>query len=350
MKRLLPVFCVLFLVWPYTAFPQEYQDVTPGRPLKFPDAFHFQRDYRVQWWYVTGHLFEGKGREFGFELTFFVVGVQKRDYRSEFGTNAIYISHFAVTDAAGKKFYYTDNADAGAFDVSGASDTALRVWVGDALLKGTMEEMHIKASDRDKSLELTLVPTKPVVLHGKGGFSRKSEESPLIASYYFSYTSMETKGVLRIGSTTFRVTGKSWFDRELSSRGLGKSQTGWDWFALQLDDGREIMLYLIRNKDGSIDRYSSGTVVYKSGSYRHLPVDDFSITVLDRYTSKKTGARYPSQWEIKIPSEELTLKITPLLQDQEILATATTRNYYWEGACAVEGNVRGRAYVELVGY
>jgi predicted secreted hydrolase len=156
--------------------------------------------------------------------------------------------------------------------------------------------------------------------------------------------------VLRIGATTFNVTGKSWFDRELSSRGLGKNQTGWDWFALQLDDGREIMLYLIRNKDGSIDRYSSGTLIHTFGSYRHLSANDFSITVLDRYKSKKTGARYPSLWEIKIPSEGLALKITPLLRDQEILATATTRNYYWEGACTVEGSARGRAYVELVGY
>jgi predicted secreted hydrolase len=168
MKALSLFFCVLLLAWPHTAFTQEYQDVTPAHPLKFPDAFYLQKDYRVQWWYFTGHLSDEQGREFGFELTFFVVGVQKKNYRSEFGTNAIYISHFAVTDVAGKKFYYTDSADAGAFAVSGASDTALRVWVGDALLEGTPEELHIKASDREKSLELTLAPSILLLLHQTG--------------------------------------------------------------------------------------------------------------------------------------------------------------------------------------
>lgn len=329
---------------------EEYRDVVPGRGLKFPAAFYYDAGYRVQWWYFTGHLADGSGREFGYELTFFIVGVQKRPYVSKFGVNNIYISHFAVSDLKNKKFLFADRADAGAYGAAGARADTLAVWVGPNRLEGTPERMRITAADEKHALELTLTPTKPPVLHGEKGYSRKSALSPFIASYYFSYPRLAAEGTLRVGRQTFRVSGTSWFDRELSSRGLGAGQTGWDWFSLQLDDGRDLMLYLIRNKDGSADPYSSGTLVYPGGGSLFLTKSDFTVTALRRYSSKKTGARYPAQWEISVPSAGLNLKVTPLIEDQEALAQATTRNYYWEGACRVEGTVTGKAYVELVGY
>jgi predicted secreted hydrolase len=264
--------------------------------------------------------------------------------------NSLSISHFAVSDLTGKQFHFTERADAGAFGFAGAQENDLRVWVGENLLEGTMERMHVRALDRDKDLDLILIPRKPLVLNGEGGYSRKAEESPLFASLYFSYTSMEAAGALKIGDAVFRVKGKGWFDRELSTRGLSDRQKGWDWFSIQLDDNREIMLYLMRNKDGTLDRFSSGTFVYESGRYRRLVMEEFTVKVLDRYTSKKTGARYPSRWEITIPSENLIFTVTSLMEDQEFLATRSTGNHYWEGTCKVEGTAKGRAYVEMTGY
>ena len=331
-------------------FGQEFLDVTPGRRLGFPESFYYQEDYRVQWWYFTGHLFDGSGREFGYELTFFVVNVQQRNYRSRFGVRRVYISHFAVSDVAGNTFHFSDNADTGAYGFAGADNDRVRVWVGDNVLEGTLGKMHLKASGADDAIDLQLVPVKPVVLHGKQGYSRKSAVSPSVASYYFSYTDLDTEGELRINNKTFRVRGKSWFDREISTRGLAENQAGWDWFSVQLDDKREIMLYTLRNKDGSADPYSSGTVIYPDGRYRHLAKDDFSVRIQANRKSGKTGARYPSQWEIKVPSEQLAMRITPLIADQEVLAYHTTGNHYWEGACRVEGPAKGRAYVEMTGY
>ena len=66
--------------------------------------------------------------------------------------------------------------------------------------------------------------------------------------------------------------------------------------------------------------------------------------------SQKTGARYPSKWEIKVPSEAMQLTLAPLIKDQELTTTYSTFNYYWEGACTVAGNEDGRAYVEMTGY
>ncbi len=350
MKRHCLPACLMVLSLLSGAMAQEYLDVTPGDAPQFPRDFYYRRDYRVQWWYFTGHLFDEKGREFGVELTFFVAGVQKKEFKSKFGVNALYLSHFALSDVTGKKYYFKDAADAGAFGFAGAKEDELRVWVGKNFLEGSSEKIHIRAADRDKAVELLLVPQKPVVLHGAGGYSRKSEESPLSASLYFSYTDLQAAGTLRIGGEAFSVTGRAWFDREIATRRLGASGEGWDWFAIQLDDRREVMLYLIRKKDGSPDRFSSGTLVYGTGRYRHLERDDVSVTVLRRYRSKKTGAEYPSLWEVRIPSENLSLRVTPLLEDQEFAARRSTGNYYWEGTCSVEGTARGRAYVEMTGY
>jgi len=341
---------LLILITCTLASAQEYLDVTADYDVKMPQDFFYKQDYRVQWWYFTGHLSDETGREFGYELTFFVVNVQKRAYESRFGVNRIYISHFAVSDIAGNAFYFSDAADAGVYQYAGADDKQLKVWSGNNMLDGTFQDMRLRAADRDKSIELQLRPLKPLVLNGQKGYSRKSEDSPLIASVYFSYSQMSTQGELVIGDRVYAVKGKSWFDREISTKGLSEKQAGWDWFAIQLDDGREIMLYMLRNKDGSIDRYSSGTLVYRDGTYRHLAKDDFSVKVLSHYKSGKTGARYPAQWEVSIPSEKVSLRVFPLIQDQEVIALESTGNYYWEGACRVEGSARGRAYVEMTGY
>lgn len=332
------------------ALSQEYQDITKDYRLKFPEDFYYKKDYRIQWWYFTGHLFDETGREFGYELTFFAVGVQKKTYKSRFGLRNIYISHFAISDVAKNIFLFSDRSDSGAFDFAGARDDHLKVWVGKNIVEGTPGKMHLRASDDNKSLDLILIPTKPVILHGENGYSRKSEESPTLSSFYFSYTNMKTEGSLRIGNKTVIVKGKSWFDREISSRGLGQNRIAWDWFAIKLDDNREIMLYLLRHRDGSIDKNSSGTFIYSNGTYRHLSKDEFDVNVLSYYISRKTRARYPSHWEIKIPSERIQLTLVPLIEDQELITTYSTFNYYWEGACAVEGSVQGRAYVEMTGY
>lgn len=332
------------------AFAEEFREISQDYALKFPEDFYYKDGYRVQWWYFTGHLFDREGHEYGYELTFFVVGVQTRVYKSKFGVDNIYISHFAVTDVAGGKFYTSEKSDSGAYGFAGAERNKLRVWVEGNELGGTPKKMHLRARGLDTALDLTLVPGKPVVEHGENGYSRKSEESPEIASWYFSYTDLVTEGSLKVGKETSLVHGKSWFDREISSGKMGKSEKGWDWFALQLDDGREIMIYAMRKTDGTVDRYSSGTIVYRDGRYRHLSVDDFGITALRHYRSTKTGARYPSEWEVRIPAEGLDLKVTPLLNEQEFAASYSTGNYYWEGTCKVEGNTTGRAYVELTGY
>ncbi len=350
MKKLLLFSTISIYLFCCSTEALAWRDVASGDSVTMPGDLYFQRDYRVQWWYFTGHLNDRNGRAFGFELTFFVAGVQQRHYRSAFGVNEIYLTNFAISDIEGKKFYYFSNADSGAYGFAGADSKRLHVWVGKDSLKGDLKKMQITAREQDANLDLVLVPKKPFILNGSKGYSRKSEESPLIASLYFSCTDLETTGTMKLGTALFTVHGKSWFDREISSHGLAKNEVGWDWFSIQLVDGREIMLYELRKEDGSVDRYSSGSVVDTEGNSRHLSREDYQIEATSSYTSKKTGIRYPARWKITIPKENLRLLVTPSLEDQEFSGDRSIEGSYWEGACTVEGSAEGQAYAELTGY
>jgi predicted secreted hydrolase len=151
-------------------------------------------------------------------------------------------------------------------------------------MKGT--SIHLEARDSDKELRLELTPRKPPVIHGQNGFSRKGPAQGQ-ASYYVSFTDLEARGSLKLPGSAFpiEVRGVSWFDQEFGSNQLTPEQKGWDWFSLHLSDGRDLMIYFLRLKDGSVEPASSGTLVAADGSSRHLKLSDFSVTVLDRWKS-----------------------------------------------------------------
>jgi predicted secreted hydrolase len=199
-------------------------------------------------------------------------------------------------------------------------------------------------------LDLALEARKPLVAHGDRGLSAKSGE-PGNASYYVGYTRLSARGTVGVGERQVEVSGEAWFDHEWSTSALGAGAVGWDWFSLQLDDGRELMHFRIRRGDGGVEDASSGTLVLADGRARRLGENDVVVRVLDRWTSPASGATYPSRWWLGVPSDRLELVVEPLLEDQEMNASFV----YWEGAVAVSGTadgrpVSGRGYVELTGY
>jgi predicted secreted hydrolase len=157
---------------------------------------------------------------------------------------------------------------------------------------------------------------------------------------------MMTEGTLTVGDREFNVQGSSWFDHEWGTSALGPEATGWDWFGLQLEDGRELMLFHIRTSDGGIAQTSGGTLVEADGTHRWLNADEFTIEPITTWTSSITDTTYPSGWKISIPEEGLELVVEPLVKDQEMRLNLE----YWEGAVQVSGTVNGQGYVELTGY
>ncbi len=334
-----------------------YQTALPGRKISFPQDHFSHPDFKTEWWYYTGHLETEGGRSYGYQVTFFRFGL--RDRQREEKKNPplftdLYLAHFALSDKQEKKFLFRERANRGYGNKAGASAHRYLVWNEDWKVEGKGKSHVIEIKDRDTALRLHLTPLKPPVLHGQEGLSQKGEGRGR-ASYYYSLTRLRTEGELEIAGKREKVQGLSWMDHEFGSNQLREDQVGWDWFSIQLENKTEIMLYLIRKKDGSPDPYSSGTLVYENGTTRHLTLNNFRIEVLKKWKSPKSGGNYPMGWKITIPAEGIDLEITPFFPGQELDTRKSTRVTYWEGSVQVRGSYRkrpiqGLGYVEMTGY
>jgi predicted secreted hydrolase len=183
----------------------------------------------------------------------------------------------------------------------------LEDWRADGLnAEGSAVRLVARDAASSLSLDLELLATKPLVAHGDRGLSAKGD-GPGNASFYVGYTRMAARGRIGTNGALTDVAGEAWFDHEWSTSALGPGAVGWDWFSLQLDDGRELMHFQIRRDDGAIEPASGGTLVEKDGRPRRLARDDVGIEVLRRWTSPETGGTYPSRWRLTVPSESLDL-------------------------------------------
>ena len=324
------------------------------RTFSFPADHGPHREYRNEWWYLTGNLDGPGGERFGYELTIFRFALSPSPpagSESTWKTNQVYIGHFAVTDVPGSEFHVAQRYSRAHPGLAGASADPFRVWIDDWQIAaaGDAESWRLEAGQGDFALSLTLKPRKEPVLNGVDGLSRKSAEIGN-ASYYYSIPRLESAGTLVLGDREYEVTGTSWLDREWGSSALAADQQGWDWFALQLSDGTDLMYYQIRGTDGQVDQQTAGTRIAADGSYEYLRYGDVSLVVTGSWESE-LGGTYPAGWTIEIPSENTSLTVVPVLENQELV----TNVRYWEGAVDVTGtssgrSVTGRGYVELTGY
>ena len=331
-----------------------YARALDPRPFTFPADHGPHPDFATEWWYFVGTLATDDGREFGYQLTFFrqAVAPSMPARESAWATRQIYLCHFTVTDVAGRRFAASEHYARGAMGLAGAQAQPWRVWVEDwsaEAVKGDFDRLRLRANADDHAIDLILDCGPGPVLHGDRGLSRKGPELGN-ASYYYSFCRMPTTGRITVAGRASDVHGRTWLDREWSTSALSDDQVGWDWFALRLDDGPDLMLYHLRRKDGSIDPFRGGSLI-RGSTRRTLPADSVTIAVTDHWTSPHSGANYPAGWRITVPSESLDLSVAPLLADQELPVSIR----YWEGAVAIEGthagrDVAGRGYAELTGY
>ncbi len=335
----------------------DYLHAVAGRPLVFPRDHGPHRKFRIGWWYFTGNLETAEGRSFGYQLTFFRVALKPGRARraSAWGSRQMYMAHFAISDIDSGRFYRHQRLAREGLKLAGAKAQPFQLWLEDwrvdSVQPGRFLPLVLSARTETQSgefaLRLEIGPGKPRVLQGQEGYSVKSSEAGN-ASYYYSYTRLPTRGSLETPAGHFQVRGLSWFDREWSSSQLSVGQTGWDWFALQLKDGRDLMFYRLRLRSGEPDPNSAGLVVEAGGASRWIPARDFTLRPI-RYWADPAGRRYPVAW--RLGYENMKLEIQPRLDTQ-----AYTHGIpYWEGAVRVTGRdsgiaVSGFGYMELSGY
>jgi len=343
-----------------------WREVRPGYAWTFPNDHWAHPDFRTEWWYFTGILEDvaNPSQRFGYQFTLFRIGLlpDPPDLNSRWAARQLFMGHAAVGDFASGKHHFSDLlyreipllAGFGAYPDSriawslapaGTEGLWELRWNGEAF------DFQMRDDARGMALALSTRPQKPLALQGPGGVSRKGVEETA-ASFYYSFTRLATTGTLTVGGRALQVKGVSWMDKEFSTSQLQQDQVGWDWFALRLSDGRDLMLYILRRSGGEAD-FRRGTIVSPAGEARYLADGDWSIRSTGTWASPHTGCRYPSGWELGVPGEGLKLTIVPILQDQENVGQRSAQLHYWEGGVRLfqsPGQPVGEGYVELTGY
>lgn len=322
------------------------------RPFDFPHDHLAHPDYRSEWWYLTGNVVDSDNNPFAFQLTLFRQALRPSDDQpvaNPWQIPQVYMGHLAIVDIANKRHRSVERFSRTGPGLAGSSAAPLRIWLEDWQLAATLDNslfpLQLQAADKDQriALNLTISATKPRVLQGEAGLSRKSAE-PGNASYYYSYPRLQVTGQLNWDDKAHPVNGQAWYDHEWSSSVLADYQTGWDWFSLQLDDGRELMLFWIRALPGHpVTQHS--VLIDRDGSKQQLNPNNIELTVLKHWDSP-SGKRYPARWRLHIPAEGLDLDIRPPVADQELRHSLA----YWEGAVVIGGSHQGLGFAELVGY
>lgn len=332
-----------------------WKDATAGFRFEFPRDHASHPDHKIEWWYYTGNVATASGRRFGYQVTFFRVGIDQAPANpSRWAVRDIHMAHLAVSDPDGRRYRFDERLSRSGPGLSGASADRYKVW-NDDWSAGLDDAGHhvLTAAATNASVQLVLDAGKAPVVNGIDGISQKGAR-PGNASHYYSMTRMPTRGTLTVDGERFEVSGESWMDHEFGTSFLEPEQQGWDWLSLQLDDGRELMLYQLRRGDGSRDPRSSGTLVDARGAARHLTAGEFTLTAQGPTFKAPSGATYPGGWSIAIPGDRIALTVATPLANQE-LATAGAGIAYWEGMVTVAGTARGRAvsgrgYLEMTGY
>lgn len=332
-----------------------------GRPIVLPADHAAHPDYQLEWWYYTGNLDAANGDRFGFQVTFFRIGVDPEPAgTSRWAVRDLFMTHVALTDARGRRYLYAERLNRAGPGWAGADADRYRVWNEDwdAGLDGVTHRLRanaVSASDGARfGLDLALEESAPPALHGDKGYSRKGSD-PGNASHYYSLPRMPTRGTVHIDGRTVAVTGLSWMDHEFGTSFLEAGQIGWDWFAIQLSDGRSLMLYRFRRTDGRPDPRSSGTLVDARGQTAPVDFPQVTMTAGRTWTSPSSKTTYPVGWRVTLANPRLDLTVEAIVDQQELQTSESTGVTYWEGAVDVRGSsdgrpVTGRGYLEMTGY
>lgn len=341
----------------------QFQRILGPVPLSFPADHGAHSDYMNEWWYFTGNLADEQGEEYGYQLTFFRIGLSPELARRHLGRDTLYdrtemfMGHMAVTDVVRQTHRYAQRfsrAVPGLGEVRTGTTVSIVMDDWQAVMQENGEwRLVAQATDKDDqsfSFSLTLTADGPPVLHGDEGFSRKGRE-PGLANIYYSLVGLDTTGELHMDSRTLQVQGVSWFDHEWGTAPIPGNGVGWDWFSLQWPDGSALMSAIVHLDTGEVDPTFLHTYVTPKGQIHKLQHNEISVTEVDYWRSPHTSTWYPSGWVIEIPKFALQCAVSPLVANQEFQGII----HYWEGAVQAHCNrngreILGRGYTELVGY
>jgi predicted secreted hydrolase len=349
MKRRTFIVTPLLLVADRTVAAEDYPVVTPGRVLAFPRDHGSHPEFRSEWWYITGWVADPAGAPYGVQVTFFRNRPRvAEDNSSAFAPRELIFAHAALADPRFGRLRHGERSARTGFGLAGAGQETTHAWIDDWSLALVDGVYVATVAAREFTFRLRFAPTQPLVLQGELGYSRKGPD-PRQASYYYSQPHLAATGTIMVGDREVTVTGTAWLDHEWSSEYLMPSGVGWDWAGLNLADGGALMAFRIRDREGAT-LWAGGSYRAPGGAARAFAPNDVRFVATRSWRSPRTGVSYPVAMTLAAGGHEYALE--PLLDDQELDASASTGTTYWEGAVRVRSSDvdAGHGYLELTGY
>ncbi|WP_096526893.1 lipocalin-like domain-containing protein [Candidatus Nitrosoglobus terrae] len=326
--------------------------------VEAPWQFSFPRDhsahphYQTESWYFTGSLDSKQGKRFGFQLSFFRVGLKppKTAHRpSLWDTREVYRGHFSLTDINQSHFQVSERFSRSALKLSGSSLYPPKIWLENwyfqALEGENSNSFHLQATAHNMRIDLTLHNLKPPFLSGQDPAKQRS------TFYAYQLPRLRAQGKVQINQNTYPVEGLAWLDHAWGAIPIPTGPVVWDRFLLQLEDGRDLLGFRLRRRDGSGVPINSGFLIDQNGKIQILDRDNFTIEVLNYWQSPSSKINYPSRWQLRVPDQGLDLSLIPYVNNQELNLTLR----YWGGIVKATGKdygetVEGQGYIELIGY
>lgn len=343
-----------------------FTPVVPGYRFEFPRDHLAHNNFRQEWWYLTANLTTETGEQLGAQWTQFRVALKPTDLQatvpqatdvvpqseSTWVTQQLYLAHSALTSSNAHLAHEKWSRRHSEFAEVKLDPYQIRLdnwhWQSET---NALFPAILTVENPDFSYRLQLNSQAPLQFQGANGYSLKSRDGQ-VASYYYSQPFIEISGEINRNGKVEQVTGQGWLDREWSSQFLTKTQQGWDWFALRLNDGSTLMLFQLRDQSPAentpISAFYSARRMFADGTGRNINSTDNpnDIKMTPLKWQHTVNGDYPVSWQVKIPSENIDLTITPLNPNSAMPLSTP----YWEGPVQLSGSHTGTGYMELTGY
>jgi predicted secreted hydrolase len=350
--RMLVAVCVAALMCVAARADGEFPGAVPGYSIVLPRDEGSHPQFRTEWWYLTGWLEDDEAKQFGFQVTFFRhrPGIDK-DNPSRFAAKQLLFAHASLSDPNQGKLLRDEKSARTGFGLAEAREGELAVHIDDWQLtrRAGSDEITTSIATETFRFDLSLRVAQPPLMQGNKGFSQKGP-AVTSASYYYSLPQLIASGTVISEGREYKVRGVAWLDHEWFSSVLDDEARGWDWAGLNLDDGSSLMVFRMRNAAGAA-HWAAATLRDRDRNVRTYSPSDIQWKALRQWRSARTGVEYPVEWQVSVGGR--TMRLRPLMDDQENDARGSTGTLYWEGAVQVfddGGRAIGRGYLELTGY
>lgn len=300
----------------------------------------------LEWWYVVIHAVgETTGDKYSILVTHF-----NNEFRFFTVTNVTQQTHKSGTTLG------VLNSKHGSLDIKQITQYGTDYMRNKKDSNGNLVpfEYEFETNHSDMHIKGELKSLKPPMMIGGDGYVPIGSSGN---SWYYSLSRLEVDAVLTYEGTTERITGLGWMDHQwgeflVSPVELYGVFETYEWFCVQLDNGAEIMISNIFDRDYNLPYGGKyGGIQYCGPDGNTVPGLTSTFTRTG-YWQDPVSKNYMSMgWTLDAPAINLKLTLTPEFKNQ--MVKFPLNGDFWEGSIHVTGTlnnvpVTGRAFGELM--